>query len=221
MADPKTFRIALEGCDDTTYIDMDLTAEELALVERIAAKSEEASTYCCMPTLSVSPHRQEARRPPAGWRRAQRIPDMTVAYPLQWPMGRADRSLAQIIYLQDHMIGIAMNGLGSGLFGNHCCNSCPECFITHRLPERHFCAPSSQITEGVARHVRSNNSLATSNVNQANATVFGVVVRVHFRFKHGCFSCVSCTPQIGGSRRSPSKHHLHIENIFRRMRRVA
>ena len=47
------YKITLNGCDDYTEFEMDLSAEELALVKRISAISEATSIYSCMPTLTV------------------------------------------------------------------------------------------------------------------------------------------------------------------------
>lgn len=47
------YRLCLNGCDDTTAIEMDLTDAELAFVQRIAVLSERNSTYVCMPTMRV------------------------------------------------------------------------------------------------------------------------------------------------------------------------
>lgn len=46
-------RITLIGCDDSTHIDLDLTAAELAFTHRLAALSEEAAHDVCNPTLTV------------------------------------------------------------------------------------------------------------------------------------------------------------------------
>lgn len=46
-------RICVEGCDDSTYVEMDLSSEELAFVTRLAREVTKASTYQCMPTMSV------------------------------------------------------------------------------------------------------------------------------------------------------------------------
>lgn len=55
MSDPinMAVRITLTGCDDATYIDMEVTSDEFVFLDRIAKRSEKASTYGCMPTLSV------------------------------------------------------------------------------------------------------------------------------------------------------------------------
>lgn len=51
-----TYMIGIHGCDDSTYLVVDLTAEEAALIERLAALSEKESTYGCMPTLAIERH---------------------------------------------------------------------------------------------------------------------------------------------------------------------
>ena len=46
--------IVLHGCDDTTYIkDIEVTKEQLKLLEDIAERSKEVSTYGCMPIMSI------------------------------------------------------------------------------------------------------------------------------------------------------------------------
>ena len=45
--------IQLNGCDDSTYIPLEVTAEELAFLQAIAAKSKEISTYNCMPRMNI------------------------------------------------------------------------------------------------------------------------------------------------------------------------
>ena len=49
----KTYIITLEGCDDETVFEMDLTEEEETLLEFVAAKVNERSTYGCMPRMYV------------------------------------------------------------------------------------------------------------------------------------------------------------------------
>ena len=49
----KTYIITLEGCDDETVFEMDLTEEEKILLENVAAKANERSTYGCMPRMYV------------------------------------------------------------------------------------------------------------------------------------------------------------------------
>ena len=49
----KTYLITLEGCDDETVFKMDLTEGEAILLEKVAAKANETSTYGCMPRMYV------------------------------------------------------------------------------------------------------------------------------------------------------------------------
>jgi len=46
--------VMLDGCDDSTYIPMEVTKEELKLLEVLSDKSEEISTYVCMPKLRIA-----------------------------------------------------------------------------------------------------------------------------------------------------------------------
>ena len=46
-------RISLHGCDDTTYIDTDVTAEEYDFLQKLKRLSEENSSYDCQPILDV------------------------------------------------------------------------------------------------------------------------------------------------------------------------
>jgi len=49
----KKYKIGLHGCDDTTYIEIELTHEEKNFVDRLVKLSEENSTYSCMPTMDI------------------------------------------------------------------------------------------------------------------------------------------------------------------------
>ena len=49
----KTYVITLEGCDDETVFKMDLTEREAILLEKVAAKANETSTYGCMPRMYI------------------------------------------------------------------------------------------------------------------------------------------------------------------------
>ena len=49
----KTYSIILEGCDDSTIFDFELTDAEYKLLKKISDKANEISTYCCMPRLYV------------------------------------------------------------------------------------------------------------------------------------------------------------------------
>ena len=46
-------RISLYGCDDETYIDTDVTAEEYDFLLKLKRLSEDNSGYACQPTLDV------------------------------------------------------------------------------------------------------------------------------------------------------------------------
>ena len=48
------YEISLMGCDDTTTFDINLTADQAALVRKIAAMSLAESEYGCMPIMSVA-----------------------------------------------------------------------------------------------------------------------------------------------------------------------
>jgi len=49
----KLYKILLIGCDDTTYIKIELEEEEYLLMKKIEIKSKKESTYGCMPTLKI------------------------------------------------------------------------------------------------------------------------------------------------------------------------
>ena len=48
------YLITVDGCDDTTSFELDLTPEELVVAQRIADKCTETSTYGCMPRMTVT-----------------------------------------------------------------------------------------------------------------------------------------------------------------------
>ena len=47
-------RISLYGCDDTTYIDTEVTVEEYNFLQKLSLLSKENSDYGCQPTLNVA-----------------------------------------------------------------------------------------------------------------------------------------------------------------------
>ena len=47
----KKYIIVMDGCDDSTKFEMELTNEEFELLNKVSAKSNEASKYCCMPRM--------------------------------------------------------------------------------------------------------------------------------------------------------------------------
>lgn len=53
------YRVRLRGCDETTTFVIELSDAEAALLRRVAAVSQEISTYSCEPTLSIEPAREE------------------------------------------------------------------------------------------------------------------------------------------------------------------
>ncbi len=46
-------RISLYGCDDATYIDTDVTAEEYDFLRKLKRLSKENSDYACQPILDI------------------------------------------------------------------------------------------------------------------------------------------------------------------------
>lgn len=46
-------RIVLAGCDDSTYVDTEVTQDQFGLLHNIAEWSREASAYNCQPVLDV------------------------------------------------------------------------------------------------------------------------------------------------------------------------
>lgn len=50
----ETYNICVSGCDDSTEVQMVLSDEEAAVLARVAENITNASTYGCMPTMSVS-----------------------------------------------------------------------------------------------------------------------------------------------------------------------
>ena len=46
-------RISLCGCDDETYIDTDVSAEEYDFLRKLKRLSKENSDYSCQPILDV------------------------------------------------------------------------------------------------------------------------------------------------------------------------
>lgn len=53
MNDKSSYILALHGCDDSTYMQVELTADEANLIAKIAALSEEKSEYRCMPVMAL------------------------------------------------------------------------------------------------------------------------------------------------------------------------
>ena len=57
----KTYVITLEGCDDETVFKMELTEGEAILLEKVAAKANETSTYGCMPRMYIEEENEESK----------------------------------------------------------------------------------------------------------------------------------------------------------------
>ena len=49
----KKYKITLQGCDDCTYIPMELNEEEVQVIIKLSKRSKELSSYGCMPTLII------------------------------------------------------------------------------------------------------------------------------------------------------------------------
>lgn len=47
------YYIELRGCDDTTPFIMELDENEVSLLQTVARKSREVSTYSCMPAMFI------------------------------------------------------------------------------------------------------------------------------------------------------------------------
>lgn len=52
------YRIAVMGCDDSTYVSKELTDEQFKFLSEIADAITKASTYGCMPTMKVEPMKE-------------------------------------------------------------------------------------------------------------------------------------------------------------------
>lgn len=44
-------RLAIHGCDDSTYLDLDVTTEQKVFLEMLVKMSEDESSSVCMPVL--------------------------------------------------------------------------------------------------------------------------------------------------------------------------
>lgn len=53
MDDKKTYEINIEGCDDHTLFQVELTQEEFEIIKKICIKSGEVSGYNCQPTMYI------------------------------------------------------------------------------------------------------------------------------------------------------------------------
>lgn len=62
----KRYRIGVHGCDDSTCFDIELTDEEANGVSKIAERSEQVSTYGCMPIVEIQEEADETAGPTTG-----------------------------------------------------------------------------------------------------------------------------------------------------------
>ena len=49
----KKYIIIVEGCDDETIIEKDLTIDEFKLIQSVAKEITETSEYICMPIMEI------------------------------------------------------------------------------------------------------------------------------------------------------------------------
>ena len=55
----KKYSICLNGCDDDTVFEMELTENEYQLLSKVSEMANKTSTYGCMPRMYVEPYKQE------------------------------------------------------------------------------------------------------------------------------------------------------------------
>ena len=48
------YKISIDGCDDSTIFDIELTPMQAKLIEKISKLSYDTSTYGCQPTLELT-----------------------------------------------------------------------------------------------------------------------------------------------------------------------
>lgn len=48
-----TYKISVDGCDDSSIFLMELTETEAEIIKRVAEKCTETSTYDCMPKMNI------------------------------------------------------------------------------------------------------------------------------------------------------------------------
>ena len=49
----KSYIITLHGCDDSTSFGMELTGEQTLLIKEMEKLADDASTYGCMPIMTI------------------------------------------------------------------------------------------------------------------------------------------------------------------------
>lgn len=51
----EVYKICLQGCDDYTEFVMNLSEDEVDLIQRLSSLSKMYSTYICQPVLKIEP----------------------------------------------------------------------------------------------------------------------------------------------------------------------
>lgn len=51
----KVYKICLQGCDDYTEFVMNLSEDEVDVIQRLSSLSRMYSSYCCQPILKIEP----------------------------------------------------------------------------------------------------------------------------------------------------------------------
>ena len=49
----KRYKVSVDGCDDSTIVEMELNELELDFLKRFSKLVNETSTYGCMPTIEL------------------------------------------------------------------------------------------------------------------------------------------------------------------------
>ena len=49
----KKYKIGIHGCDDSTYVEMELSDEQFKIISLLCEKCTDNSTYGCMPTMQI------------------------------------------------------------------------------------------------------------------------------------------------------------------------
>lgn len=55
----KKYQVCLHGCDDSTYIEMELTTEQLEFMKKLEVLAEKNSDYVCQPTIEIKELKEE------------------------------------------------------------------------------------------------------------------------------------------------------------------
>jgi len=49
----KNYKVSIHGCDDSTIFEIEMTKAEYVFLKKIADRSQEVSTYGCMPIIYI------------------------------------------------------------------------------------------------------------------------------------------------------------------------